>query len=157
MAILWHSQHQAYRALGSSPSIRGASHAGLIVTCREYEPATGGEAHPHIQGAYSRKRRIIETANGSPPHTGSLLVPAYILSNPTRLTPTYRELTDVGCAGYCWCGAHPHIQGAYRTTPQAPLLPPGSPPHTGSLPDIEGSLSVGSGLTPTYRELTLPD
>ena len=74
-----------------------------------------------------------------------------------RLTPTYRELTPIVSTGGYPLQAHPHIQGAYLNHGILSLGIEGSPPHTGSLHTRVTPLKGVDGLTPTYRELTLPD
>ena len=73
--------------------------------------------HPHIRGAYSPMPFTKPLMSGSSPHTWGIPLRTCHTLQALRFIPTYVGHTKMSKANETKPPVHPHIRGAYKTTP----------------------------------------
>ena len=105
-------------------------------------------------GEYSNRFFLIDTSQGSPPHTWRIPAPSSVFHSSVGITSTYVENTKRLYGKVMPKGDHLHIRGEYCLVMLAIETTIGSPPHTWRIPFFESSLDQSLRITSTYVENT---
>ena len=106
--------------------------------------------HPHIRGAYARRRFASSKSRGSSPYTWGIRSAGFRSSRQRRFIPTYVGHTTRPADTSLRKTVHPHIRGAYYPVQVPVPSDRGSSPHTWGIRSASPRISFLSRFIPTY-------
>ena len=109
-----------------------------------------------MRGEYSECVRLIEDADGSPPHAWGILEQRHIPGTGQRFTPTCVGNTSGAVSASDVATVHPHMRGEYSVGSVVRILYRGSPPHAWGILDILHCATTVDRFTPTCVGNTSP-